>query len=299
MTGALWALLAGGGFGLFQALNRRAVRGMDVYTSTFLQLLLSAVVLAAISLVTEDLGLLRGVPPAALLAFGVAGFFHFFAGWTLLNASQKRIGAARTSPLIGTTPLFGTLIAALALREIPGTVALLGILLTVGGVYVISAVQPAEADGANDGPAAVDWRGTALGLGTALCWAISPVFIRRGLGDLPSPLIGVTVGMGASAAAYGAALWVRQRRTPGEASREALLIKLAAGILVGLSTWARWVALALAPVAVVLALASVSVPATILLAPLVVGAHLERVTARLWVGALLILGGSLLLVFYQ
>ena len=305
MTGALWALLAGGGFGLFQALNRRAIQGMDVYTSTFLQLLVSTVVLAAVSLVTQDLGLLRTAPPLALFYFGLAGFVHFFAGWTLLNASQKRIGAARTSPLIGTTPLFGTIIAALALREIPGALALGGILLTVAGVYTISsarAVAPegitvADADMVTTSPP--DWRGIALGLATALCWAISPIFIRHGLRAVPSPLIGVTVGLAASAAAYGGGLWVRQRRTPPRVSREALQFKLAAGVLVGLATWARWVALALAPVAVVLALASVSVPTTILLAPLVAGAHVEQVTPRLWRGAILVVAGSVVLVFYR
>lgn len=303
MTGALWALLAGGGFGLFQSLNRRAIQGMDVYTSTFLQLLLSTVVLAAFSLATEDLSLLRTAPPLALLNFGLAGFFHFFAGWTLLNASQKRIGAARTSPLIGTTPLFGTVIAALLLQEIPGAMALLGVLLTVAGVSLVTKAHP-EAEGAipgdgGTGRTSAAWQGTALGLTTALCWAISPVFIRHGLRGLASPLIGVTVGLAVSAAAYGLALWIRQQRAPAQASREALLFKLAAGILVGLSTWARWVALDLTSVAVVLALASISVPTTILLAPLIAGQHLERVTPRLWVGAMGIVAGSVVLVFYR
>src|SRR3989304_770660 len=97
----------------------------------------------------------------------------------------------------------------------------------------------------------------------------------------------------------GGGLWVRQRRTPPRVSREALQFKLAAGVLVGLATWARWVALALAPVAVVLALASVSVPTTILLAPLVAGAHVEQVTPRLWRGAILVVAGSVVLVFYR
>src|SRR3972149_3664041 len=172
--GARWALLAGGGFGLFQALNRRAIQGMDVYTSTFLQLLVSTVVLAAVSLVTQDLGLLRTAPPLALFYFGLAGFVPFFAGWPPLNASQKRIGAARTSPLIGTTPLFGTIIAALVLREIPGALALGGILLTVAGVYTISsarAVAPegitvADADMVTTSPP--DWRGGGAGGGAGV-----------------------------------------------------------------------------------------------------------------------------------
>ncbi len=87
MSGALWAVAAGVGFGVFQTLNRRAVQGMDVYVATFLQLLISALVLAAASLVTENLALLSQASIWAWINFSLAGFFHFFIGWTLLNAN--------------------------------------------------------------------------------------------------------------------------------------------------------------------------------------------------------------------
>ena len=80
-------------------------------------------------------------------------------------------------------------------------------------------------------------------------------------------------------------------------TRDAWTFKVAAGILVGLSTWMRWVALDLAPVAIVLALSMISVPLVGLLSPLVSGKQLERVTATLWLGTGLILCGALLLTF--
>jgi uncharacterized membrane protein len=64
---------------------------------------------------------------------------------------------------------------------------------------------------------------------------------------------------------------------------------------VGLSTWVRWIALDLAPVAIVIALTMVSVPLVILLSPFVSGRQMENVTVSLWIGAGLILGGALLL----
>jgi drug/metabolite transporter (DMT)-like permease len=128
MTGAMWAVIAGVGFGVFQSINRRAVRGMDVFQATFLQLLVSAMVLAAITLVTQDLNLLRTAPPGALIHFSLAGLMPFFVGWTFLNASQKRIGASRTSPLIATNPLFAALIAMLTWREFPNLPAWVGML---------------------------------------------------------------------------------------------------------------------------------------------------------------------------
>ncbi len=293
MSGEIWALIAGSGFGLFQTVNRRAVVGMDVYFATFIQLVVSALVLAGIAVVTEDVSVLFRTSFVTILNFAAAGFFHFFIGWTFLNASQKRIGAARTSPLIGTTPLFATIIAALTLHEFPTLLALLGIVLIVIGAYVIS-----EKSGADLHPGESGWRASWLGLSAAFCWALSPIFIRAGLKELPSPLLGVTVGAAVSALAYGIVLfWQRLRGTAQAVTNEAWFFKILAGILVGLSTWARWIALDLAPVAVVLAITMVSTPIVILLSPYVSGKHLERVTVTLWMGAVLILGGALLLTF--
>lgn len=221
MSGALWAVLAGVGFGLFQASNRRASRHMDVLLSTFLQIVVGAVVLAGIAVATEDLTLLYTAHPAALIDFSLAAFVHFFLGWTFLNASQKRIGAARTSPLTSTVPLFGVIIAALVFREFPGPIALAGIALVVAGVYYVSGekgVVPEAGGSGGEGaardsewaaPRVIGWRGALFGLGTAVCWAISPVFIRGGLAGLPAPLLGLTVGMIVCALIYrpGPAGW--------------------------------------------------------------------------------------------
>lgn len=138
MTGISWAIVAGVGFGLFQTLNRRTGRGMDVYWATFILLLVSAIVLVVASLATEDVRLLRATPPGTLVNFGLAGFIHFFVGWTLLSVSQKWVGAARTGALVGATPLFATIIAALTLGEILHPYTLLGVMLVVAGVYLIS-----------------------------------------------------------------------------------------------------------------------------------------------------------------
>jgi drug/metabolite transporter (DMT)-like permease len=315
MTGALWAVGSGLGFGLFQSLNRRALAGMDVAASTFIQVVVSAVVLAVVSILTEDVGLLASAPVGSLLPFALVGFIHFFVGWTLLNLGQTLIGAARTGPLLATTPLFGAVLAAVWLQEVPALVTLLGMAFTVTGVLVLSTEretvveappqpQP-EAAGVGHHPLgavatitrARRRAGVLAALGTALCWALSPIFIREGLEGLPSPLLGVTVSMVASALVFGAVLAVRRRRLVDRIdSATALGFKVVAGLLVGLSTWMRWIALDLTTVAVVLSVNSISVPTVLVLAPLVVGRHHERVTARLWLGSALVVAGSLVLI---
>lgn len=115
MTGALWAAVSGLGFGVFQVLNARAVRGLaSVYLATFVQLLAATTVFVVIVGVDGRAGRLLDVPASALLLFGLAGLLHFFIGWTTMSQSQARIGAARTSPLIATSPLFGVVLALVA-----------------------------------------------------------------------------------------------------------------------------------------------------------------------------------------
>ena len=142
------------------------------------------------------------------------------------------------------------------------------------------------------------WRDMRYGLGMALCFAGSAIPIRWGLEGLPSPLLGVTIGMMVCLAAYAIVLLFQRRNTPPvRIPRKILFLQILAGALVGLSTWARWIALDLAPLAVVIALGRLSVPIVLLLAPFLIGQKLERVTLRLWFGAGLIIAGSLLLTF--
>ena len=146
----------------------------------------------------------------------------------------------------------------------------------------------------------VTWRNSLFGIGTAICFAISAIFIRNGLAGLPSPLLGVTIGMVITAIAYGIVLLFRRNQIQqGPISRDAWLFQLAAGAIVGLATWARWIALDMAPVAVVMALGRTNVPIVIFLAPLLVGRKAERVTVRVWLGAALIVAGAVILNLFS
>ena len=290
MTGVLWAAVSGIGFGLFQSVNVRAVRRLDdVYVSTFLQLLIAAALLLGACIAVGDLPLLADASAWALISFGLAGLVHFFLGWTLLNVSQDRIGAARTSPLLTTVPLFGLAIAAVTLGQTPGAAALAGIAVMVAGALVITDPR-AEAG--------LRWQDSLPGVATAFLWALSPVFTVEGLEELDSPLLGVTIGLVFSAVAYALVLAATpgERRSARDLPREGVALKLVSGVLVALAIWGRWEALDLADVGVVLALNLLAVPTVLLLAPVIAGRHLERVDARIWLGAGLVVAGSLILI---
>ena len=295
MSGAAWAAASGIGFGLFQTVNRRAVARMDVLVATLLQLVVALVVLLVALLASADRTRLGVVPASAAAWFVLGGLAHFFAGWTLLNASQQRIGAARTSPLIATVPLFGALVAAVTLGELPSGLSWVAILLITGGAYVVAGERLLH--GGRGTP--IRWRDSAYGLGTAAAWGLSPVFIRKGLDVFGSPLLGLTLGLAASLVAYVVLLGVRGVPGGGRAAvGDAPWLKIAAGVLVALSTWGRWVALEGTTVGNVLALGLMSVPIVLLISPALMGPETESVNAVVWLGAALVVAGSLVLVVH-
>ena len=61
-------------------------------------------------------------------------------------------------------------------------------------------------------PLSITWRNSLFGLGTAICFAISAIFIRNGLEGLPSPLLGVSVGMIITTVVYGLVLIFRRKQ---------------------------------------------------------------------------------------
>jgi drug/metabolite transporter (DMT)-like permease len=285
VSGVAWAAISGVGFGVFQTVNARAVRLLDdPYVSTSVQVLMAASVLTVAWVAVGDVAAVADAPLWALLSFAAAGVFHFIGGWSLLNLSQRRIGAARTSPLLTMSPLFGVAIAALTLGELPGAAALAGVALMVAGAWVVA--RPEEGGRARLGD-------SVFGIGTALMWAISPVFAVHGLEGLDSPLTALVIGLWSSALVAGLGLVVLDRGVrPWPVGHGALGLQMAAGLLVALASWGRWVALDFAEVGVVLGLGLLSVPTVLVLAT-VLG---RRPHGAVWLGAGLVLAGALVVI---
>jgi len=287
VSGVLWATASGIGFGVFQSLNRRAIQGIeDPYVSTFLQLSVATAILVAASLASEDLSQLGEASGEAIALFALAGIVNFVLGWLLLNVSQARIGASRTAPLITLTPLFGVVLAAVTLGDLPSAAALAAIAPIMVGAWLL----------ASHGHVAIE-RDSIFAFGTAFMWALSAVLTVEALEGLDSPLLGVTLGLVAATAALGGALFARgSLGAMRSIARNTLTLKLFAAVVVAFATWFRLLALGETDVAVVLATNLVAVPITLVLAPIVVGRHLEQAGARVWLGGLLVAVGVLTLI---
>ena len=139
MSGVLWAIVSAISFGLFQTISRKASMNVNAFFHTFFLMIISTFFMIISTLMLEDIKhLTLYLTLQGIFYFAVAGIIHFVLGWTLLTVSQNRIGASRTSALVGTAPFFATLIGYLFFQEILSFHSILGIILVVSGIYLVT-----------------------------------------------------------------------------------------------------------------------------------------------------------------
>ncbi len=287
VSGVVFAAGAGIGFGLFQAVNRRANQAMDAYRATFLLLLVGSASMALFSLFTRDLSSLQVGSPRAFLFFAGAGIVHFFLGWTFLSLSQQQVGAATTGAVLGSTPLIGSILAAVVLGESLRPLTAVGILLAATGVTLLSLRRSSTLE------RRVPW----FALGAAASWGSSPLFIRWGLRDLDDPIIGVTFGLLAATFAYAIALFMARRaRSADPVSREGLAWVTLAGVMVAACIALQWIAFDRIAIAIAITVMQLSAPTVVTVAPLLVKSDAEKPTLPMLLGMAAVLAGSVVVV---
>ncbi len=139
MSGVLWAIMSAISFGLFQTISRKAGMNVNAFFHTFFLMMISTLFMIISTIILEDIKhITLNLTLQGIFYFAVAGMIHFVLGWTLLTISQNRIGASRTSALVGTAPFFATLIGYLFFQEVLSFLTIIGIILVVIGIYIVT-----------------------------------------------------------------------------------------------------------------------------------------------------------------
>jgi drug/metabolite transporter (DMT)-like permease len=126
-------------FGLFQTISRKAGMNVNAFFHTFFLMMISTLFMIISTIILEDIKhITLNLTLQGIFYFAVAGMIHFVLGWTLLTISQNRIGASRTSALVGTAPFFATLIGYLFFQEVLSFLTIIGIILVVIGIYIVT-----------------------------------------------------------------------------------------------------------------------------------------------------------------
>ena len=192
--------------------------------------------------------------------------------------------------VIAASPLIGSILAAIFLDEPLTPAILVGVLAVSAGVALIAREVAGRRVG-GDAPS-LPWHALLV----AAVWGFTPVMIRRGLEDLPAPLIGVAIGMIAASSTAYAIVRLGWRPRAGDRVREVLPWILASGTIVGLAITSQWQAFEAIEISIAITLFQLSTPVVVVAAPLIARAPIEAVTPAVIAGMVAVVGGSVLVV---
>lgn len=138
-----------------------------------------------------------------------------------------------------------------------------------------------------------------FGLASALSFSLSAMVIRLGVDTGTPPIVGLWIGFASAWVLFVPAGYIAARRN-GDARNPVsprLIYQVLAAVFITIGMWLRYVATRTVPIAVVTALARLNIPFILLVSPLFLKTRLDATSTRLWIGAILIVGGATLMVF--
>jgi DME family drug/metabolite transporter len=137
MYGELLALTAALLWGAIPILVRKGLPHSSASVAVVIGLLASVPLLLAVFWLNPH-SVFQVVAPQAAAWFAAVGILGPCLGRVFNYMGVERLGAARATPLINSSPLFTTILAVIFLRERLTPKILLGVLCIVGGIVVLS-----------------------------------------------------------------------------------------------------------------------------------------------------------------
>ncbi len=222
----------------------------------------------------------------ALIYFFLSGLIQPALVRTLHYMGIARLGASRAEPLRSVAPLFATLIAFIVLNERPGVIVYTAILLTISGMALLSYRREGEAK----------WKRSDLlfPLAAAFLAAISQNIRKAGLLILPNPYVAAAVTTTTSLVVFFSTLSLSGQSRSFRMNRASVPFYGAAALVATAAQLLSFVALSRAEVSVVVTLTSTSPLFTVVLSGFFLR-DLEKITAKVVIGALLLVAGILLI----
>jgi drug/metabolite transporter (DMT)-like permease len=312
VLGAVLALCAALSFSLSDVFVRRGVAWAPVAHGAFVTVLMGVPLFLVAALVSGQLFRLDELSGRGYGLLALAGVIHYVIGRYFNYAAINAIGAARAGPVQSLTLPYSVLVAYFALDEGVTTGMALGIgLILLGPAIIVErrsvrvpvvaaevALEPVLPEAT--APPAFQLRqveGYAFAFVAAISYGSSPVLIRAALeGASGLSIFGGLVSYVAAAGFLLATLIIPSRRHLLQALRPGTVRAFAgAGVAVSVAQVLRYVALSLAPVAVVTTLMRFAGVFTLLLSWWF-NRSLEHITWRLGAGVAISVAGAILLV---
>lgn len=277
------AILSAMGWGGDAILVRMGARTSNIYAAAFLSYSVSAVSLWSYLLLAYPLHLLWS---PATVYFVLSGCLQPLLARIFYYIGITRLGVSRAGPLRGTSPLFALVLAVIFLGERPTPPVYAGTLLIVSAVWLISSRVQGEAD----------WRlfDIIFPLAAAFVGAVSQNLRRGGLLIFPDPYVGAAIATGTSLVLFAASLLAMRRIQLIRPRRASLPFFASAALLSAIAQIMNFTALSMGEVSAMVPLLDTTPLFTVLFSAIFLR-DLEKVTLKIILGALLMVGGVVII----
>lgn len=266
-------------------LTRVGMRDSNPVTGAMVGTLVQVVVLGS---------LVAAQPPAeinimGLVFFVASGILASTLGRLFNYTSIERLGVPMSATIIGSSPLFSTLLAVVFIREAVSVTTLLGTLLIVGGVAVTS----------GKGGSAPSLRDSAilLPVTAAFLYGASSVTRKIGMNLLPDSTLGAFVGTASSLVFFLAYIIGPGRLGTVKVTRNSGPYFVASGLVVSAGWLSMYSAIAEGSVSVVSALIGTN-PLFSLTLSLIFLRDMEALDRSVAAGCLAIVAGAIIITLF-
>lgn len=263
---------------------RRGLVHSNALTSSLISLGTSAVIFWLLLLALIPFSALR---TPAVGFFIAGGIFAPAIGQTLGYIGMERVGVARSSPIVNTSPIFSSILAVVFLGEVWVPQNIIGTCLVILGVVVLSSRNASEGE----------WRmkDVIYPVLAAVAFGISTTLRKTGLTALPEPLLGAAVTLGTAFVVLLIIIQLRGGRKELKFNRKSSGWMFGAAIVNTGAILSFFAALNLGQVVRVEPLVACNPLLTILWAGIFLR-QIEQLSGRVILGALVTVAGTVLVV---
>lgn len=279
-----FALQAALCFSVAHTFVRRGLVHSNALTGSLISLGTSAAIFWLLAL---SLAPLSALQTPAVGYFMLAGIFAPALGQTLGYIGMERIGVARSSPIVNTSPIFSSVSAVLLLGEVWAAQNILGTCLVILGIMILSYGNPAHGEWYK-----MDIIFPFLG---AVAFGISTTLRKIGLLAVPVPLIGAAVTVGSAFLALLGIVRLRGGRRAVKFNRQSAGWLFGAALVNTAAILSFFAALNVGKVVRVEPLVACNPLLTILWTGIFLR-QIEPLTGRIVLGALVTVAGTVLVV---
>ncbi len=277
------ALTASFFFGLSNVLTRKGLNHAGILQAVFISLAVNAALLWILAFFFVPLELYLS---SAVIIFVVAGCLAPGLGRIFNVTAIKNIGVSRASPIIGTAPMYSVLAAILFLGEPFRIELLFATLVIVAGIALVSS------EGHEKGKIGVKY--VLFAVAASICYGFASPIQKAGLSILNYPILGATITTTTSLILLTIYLTATKQLHLTKASKHGTFYASLAGISTGMAFLANFNALSIGNVSTVAPILATFPLFALFLSHIFLREH-EKITFKIWAGALLTVFGVLII----